>query len=217
MGLVTFRDVRRVEWQVCEVSRRQIEAHRERREAEWQQRPQRTRWSLLPGLEDGWLSFESWWEKRRLAPYPADWRELPTVTLEQLCERAIVVPEPVGRDVPGGDSARAAPRTGDPVRLATRASVVADEVPGAAALRRAVGACRFDGLTHPDVRPALRLYCAAFRTRGLDATQLIVALKALLASTPEVLALDPRSGNSLRSQLVAAGIKEYFAPTAEGA
>ena len=76
MGLVTFRDARRVEWQVCEVSRTQIDAQREHREAERRLRGRRAPWSLLPGLDEGWLSFESWSQKRRLTPYPADWREL---------------------------------------------------------------------------------------------------------------------------------------------
>jgi hypothetical protein len=97
MALVTFRDSRRVEWQVCEVSRAQIDARRERREAERPLRRRRAPWSLLPGLDNGWLSFESWWQKRRLTPYPADWRELPVPELERLCARAVVVPEPGAR------------------------------------------------------------------------------------------------------------------------
>ena len=201
MGLVTFRDARRVEWQVCEVSRLQIDAHRERRQAERQLRPRRSPWSLLPGLEGGWLSFESWWQKRRLTPYPADWRELPSSELERLCEQAAVVPEPGPR--------AAAPRGITPI-------FPDDDVPGAAELQRAIRACCDGDLSVLDVLPALRLYCADFRARELNATQLVVALKALFASTPEIRRLDARCASMLRSQLVSAGIEEFYGPTREG-
>ena len=219
MGLVTFRDTRRVEWQVCEVSRTQIDAHRERQEAERQLRPRRTLWSLLPGLDGGWLSFESWRQKRRLAPYPADWRELPTAELERLCERASVVPEPGARDSPRAILQPAIPLLpddGDP--SPTTQSVDAfDDVPGAAALRRAVRGYGAHGFTHADVRPALQLYCAGFRARGLDATQLVLAIKALLASTAEIAALDARAAGTFRSRLVSAAIGEFYGSTRDRA
>lgn len=37
----------------------------------------------------GWLCFESGGEKRRLAPFPAHWDELPAEELEALCSRAV--------------------------------------------------------------------------------------------------------------------------------
>ena len=212
MGLVTFRDARRVEWQVCEVSRLQIDAHRERRQAERQLRPRRSPWSLLPGLEGGWLSFESWWQKRRLTPYPTDWRELPTSELERLCAQATVVPEPGARAEAPRRVTPLLPDDRDPGPTGP-APGAHDDVPGAAALRRAIRACCDDGLSHLDVLPALRLYCAAFRTRGSEAAQMVVALKALFASTPEIRRLDARCAGMLRSQLVSAGIEEYYSPT----
>jgi hypothetical protein len=39
----------------------------------------------------GWLAFETQGEKRRLAPYPADWAEKNDAELEALCGRAIPV------------------------------------------------------------------------------------------------------------------------------
>jgi hypothetical protein len=41
-----------------------------------------------PEYSDGWLLFQSEGEKRRLAPYPRDWRDLPEGGLESLCDRA---------------------------------------------------------------------------------------------------------------------------------
>ena len=42
---------------------------------------------------EGWLVFESAeGEKRRLAPYPPDWRTMAAYELERWCMRAVVVP-----------------------------------------------------------------------------------------------------------------------------
>ncbi len=48
---------------------------------------------VSPGLEEGWLAFESSAEKRRLAPIPERWEELPVETLASLCEGAAFVRE----------------------------------------------------------------------------------------------------------------------------
>ncbi len=40
----------------------------------------------------GWLVFESEEGKRRLAPYPADWRTMSEFELERWCMRATAVP-----------------------------------------------------------------------------------------------------------------------------
>lgn len=49
--------------------------------------------SVRPELSGGWLTFESAMEKRRLAPIPDDWEQLPAETLAQLCEEAAFVRE----------------------------------------------------------------------------------------------------------------------------
>jgi hypothetical protein len=41
-----------------------------------------------PAYQSGWLLFECEGEKRRLAPYPPEWRELPEAELETLCDGA---------------------------------------------------------------------------------------------------------------------------------
>ena len=40
----------------------------------------------------GWLVFESSEEKRRLSPYPPDWRTVSTFELERWCMKATKVP-----------------------------------------------------------------------------------------------------------------------------
>jgi hypothetical protein len=54
---------------------------------------------LTPGLERGWLVFESETAKRRLVPPPTEWEQLPDAALSTLWERAEVVPK-----YPGGDA-----------------------------------------------------------------------------------------------------------------
>lgn len=41
-----------------------------------------------PEFASGWLLFETSGEKRRLAPYPDEWAQLPVTQLEPLCRRA---------------------------------------------------------------------------------------------------------------------------------
>lgn len=45
----------------------------------------------------GWLCFETGGEKRRLAPYPLNWDELPVEELEALCSRATAARRPPRR------------------------------------------------------------------------------------------------------------------------
>ena len=44
--------------------------------------------TLAPDWKDGWLTFESGVEKRRLAPVPAEWESLPAQRLALLCRMA---------------------------------------------------------------------------------------------------------------------------------
>lgn len=46
------------------------------------------------GLEAGWLVFSSAFEKRRLAPIPIEWEELPDDTLVGLSRNATSIPKP---------------------------------------------------------------------------------------------------------------------------
>ncbi len=49
--------------------------------------------TVSPQLTGGWLAFESSTEKRRLAPIPERWEELPVETLASLCQGAVFVRE----------------------------------------------------------------------------------------------------------------------------
>jgi hypothetical protein len=72
-----FRDVRGVRWDVFAV-------YPETRLA--------ARWQLKAAYARGWLCFDSAGQKRRLGPVPADWSQLSNAQLEQLGDRAEVVP-----------------------------------------------------------------------------------------------------------------------------
>jgi hypothetical protein len=51
----------------------------------------RTPGLMTPGLESGWLCFESGSEKRRLSPIPPGWDEAPDDELESLFQNALAV------------------------------------------------------------------------------------------------------------------------------
>lgn len=44
--------------------------------------------AIGPDLRDGWLSFDSGSERRRVCPIPKDWDQLPAERLELLCRVA---------------------------------------------------------------------------------------------------------------------------------
>ena len=47
--------------------------------------------AVAPGMQLGWLVFDSGTERRRLAPIPPAWEARPECDLERLCERAVPV------------------------------------------------------------------------------------------------------------------------------
>ena len=69
-----FVDANGTTWEVFEVRRAS-------------QRPE----SVRPGLEDGWLTFQSGQEKRRLGHYPPGWEALSDGELSLLCMRGLPV------------------------------------------------------------------------------------------------------------------------------
>ena len=52
--------------------------------------------AVAPGLADGWLCFEHASERRRLAPVPTGWNELPPPELELLRDTAAQVQRRAG-------------------------------------------------------------------------------------------------------------------------
>lgn len=88
----TFTDSVGRAWDVWFVQPEHVERRRGAGEASTPKVERRGRREFRAPLEgkwvDGWLCFETRGEKRRLAPVPPDWMELPIGTLEQLCRSA---------------------------------------------------------------------------------------------------------------------------------
>lgn len=59
----------------------------------WEVHPRVEARPVLPELAEGWLAFESSWEKRRLAPIPRGWLDFPAEALQKLCQKALFVRE----------------------------------------------------------------------------------------------------------------------------
>lgn len=80
MALREYKDASGVTWQVWHVvPTTRTTAHvvanerRKRTDADFSGDRRRKQFTLTPGMEGGWLCFESSGEKRRLAPVPEDW------------------------------------------------------------------------------------------------------------------------------------------------
>lgn len=81
--MVDFIDSEGVEWEVTEISDpvlRLIPAELLRN----------------PEFRSGWLLFQSEHEKRRLAPFPADWNRRAESELERMCRLARLASAPAG-------------------------------------------------------------------------------------------------------------------------
>jgi hypothetical protein len=67
-------------------------------------RPTVERSALPESFREGWLSFESGDEKRRVAPIPPGWEELTIDDLRLLCQRAQRAPKRTSKPVPPPES-----------------------------------------------------------------------------------------------------------------
>ena len=104
MALREFRDSRGTEWTAWDVAPARAVSHA-RSGADRRTTPtpnyrperrvirERRRRQIGPGLEHGWVCFQSQAEKRRLAPPPPEWDRAPAETLEELLGAA----EPIVR------------------------------------------------------------------------------------------------------------------------
>lgn len=70
-----FRDSRGVEWLVTEITDPALRAIPTER-------------LRMPEFQGGWLLFQSDDTRKRLAPFPDDWRSLGPAELERLCAKA---------------------------------------------------------------------------------------------------------------------------------
>jgi hypothetical protein len=84
MAVREFTDSNNIVWRVWDVTTAQMHPVTKNEE-------------FMGDLADGWLAFESAFEKRRLAaPYPAEWATISIPELEALCRRAprVVIRQP---------------------------------------------------------------------------------------------------------------------------
>jgi hypothetical protein len=99
----TFVDSRGVQWQVWDVipdrtGRRRGERRMTSEPVEYERRTVKERRLLVsPGLEAGWLAFDSPIERRRLYPVPEGWAAVSEKELEELMGQARIVPKSKGR------------------------------------------------------------------------------------------------------------------------
>jgi len=89
MALRSFTDSQGQEWRVWNVVPQYDSARDED--------------TLTPGLQGGWLCFETAGHKRRLSPIPGGWEEAGSEELERFCREAI----PVARRHGAGDAGAA--------------------------------------------------------------------------------------------------------------
>lgn len=112
------------------------------------------------GLEKGWLAFVSTEGKRRLAPFPSEWRECPAAELESLCASARIAKSPrFSEDPKRVGEPRPVPSVQPPVPVATPIDPVET------------------GL----VRDVVRVFAQEARQKKMPAIEAMVRLKAMLA------------------------------------
>ena len=91
MALREFQDSSGIEWKVWDTVPERMHAS-----------PTSDR--ALGELRGGWITFSSILGRRRLAPVPDGWANLPSAELERLCDRAVPTKRQSGdADTPTGD------------------------------------------------------------------------------------------------------------------
>ncbi len=112
------------------------------------------------GLEKGWLTFVSTEGRRRLAPFPSEWKDCPAAELERLCATARIANPPRFREERSRVKAtRPVPSVQPPT------PAVAPSEPVEAGL----------------VRDAVRVFAQEARDKKMPAIEAMVRLKATLA------------------------------------
>jgi hypothetical protein len=90
-----FLDGNGVSWDVWDVSPQDLSrVDYDRRAAARpnEDAPRQLTASVFPELREGWLCFQSATEKRRFAPIPPDWYDLPDAVLRVMLEVATLAP-----------------------------------------------------------------------------------------------------------------------------
>lgn len=90
VALREFQDSSGIEWKVWDTTPERMHAS-----------PASDR--ALGELRSGWITFSSILGRRRLAPVPAGWANLPSQELEKLCERAVPTKRHSGEVTPADE------------------------------------------------------------------------------------------------------------------
>ena len=174
MAVRTFEDSAGTVWEVFEVQRSSHKAQ-----------------AVTAGLELGWLAFISSSQKRRLAPYPPQWRTVDDAELERLCASARAA-RSTGITVDSRSTEHARGEGTARIRVPRiRAARTTSPTAGVAELPIATSATSADS-----VEDTVREFAHQARAHGLPAIEAMVRLKALLARVfpgPRSAARDLRS------------------------
>lgn len=106
-----FLDAEGTRWDVWEVNPSRVERELDQARAEATRQPsppngapaRKHSTMVASALSSGWLCFESGEAKRRLAPIPPRWEEMPSAELSRLCREAAVPVRSQRRNGPSDD------------------------------------------------------------------------------------------------------------------
>lgn len=154
MAVITFTDTAGTRWDVFQVRRASTKEG-----------------AVSPGREAGWLAFSSGFERRRFAPVPDAWEQLPAQALEQLCREARPVQpriaSPVSAPVSASSAAVARQAEVDVASSSVASAASNDPAPSLSAL---------------DLERIAKAHGRETRKAGETAVAALLSLRALLAT-----------------------------------
>ena len=154
MAVITFTDAAGTSWEVFQVRRASAKEG-----------------AVTPGREAGWLAFSSGFERRRFAPVPDGWEQLPVPALEQLCREARQVQPRIA----------AAP----PALLSASSAQVPNHHPAGVGGSLAAEQAPNDpnpSLSAPDLERIAKSHGRETRKAGATAVAALLSLRTLLAT-----------------------------------
>lgn len=201
----TFEDSAGTVWEVFEVQRSSQKVQ-----------------AVTAGLERGWLAFISSDQKRRLAPYPADWGTADDAELERLCGAARAA-RPTGFTLTSSSGDDGGTDSGSRVRVPrirpARSAARPTPTPTTTPSRHEVGELPIatSATSADSVEDTVREFAHQARARGLPAIEAMVRLKALLTRVYTEPRSTARDLHSVRRWFVEAYYFERKAESAEDA
>jgi hypothetical protein len=154
VALLTFTDTTGTSWEVFQVRRASAKEG-----------------AVTPGREAGWLAFSSGFERRRFAPVPDGWEQLPVPALEQLCREARPVQPRIAPAPP-------APLSGSSAQVAEHPPA---DVAGSPAAEQAPNDPH-PSLSAPDLKRIAEAHGREARKAGATAVAALLSLRTLLAT-----------------------------------